>query len=208
MIRGTRPPGGFDASYTGKPPWEIGRPQPDLKALLDASGPLGTVLEIGCGSGELTLYLASRGNLVLGIDASPRAIALARDKARERKLEATFQVGDALELGALGRTFDTIVDCGLFHVFSDADRLRYVRSVNSVAHPGTRLFLLCFSDQEPDPVGPRHVSEAELRATFRAGWRFEQLRPARFETRIHGPGFAVAWLAVLKREELEEMPER
>ena len=200
MAQGTQPPGGFDASYTGKPPWEIGRPQPDLEALLDASGPLGTVLEIGCGSGELTLHLASRGNRVLGIDASPRAIALARAKALERSIETTFQVGDALELGALGRRFDSIVDCGLFHVFSDADRQRYVASVNSIAHSGTRLFLLCFSDQEPDPVGPRHVSEAELRATFRADWRFEQLRPARFETRIHGPGYARAWLALVERE--------
>jgi SAM-dependent methyltransferase len=199
MAQGTQPPGGFDASYTGKPPWEIGRPQPDLKALLDASGPLGTVLEIGCGSGELTLYLASRGNPVLGIDASPRAIALARAKALERNIEATFQVGDALELSALGRSFDSIADCGLFHVFSDADRLRYVESVNSVAHPGTRLFLLCFSDQEPDPVGPRHVSQAELRATFRVGWRFEQLRPARFETQIHASGHARAWLALLEK---------
>ena len=200
MTRGTQPPGGFDASYTGKPPWEIGRPQPDLKSLLDASGPLGTVLEIGCGSGELTLYLSSHGNPVLGIDASPRAIALARDKALQRSIEATFQVGDALELEALGRTFDSIVDCGLFHVFSDADRLRYVRSVNSVAQPGTRLFLLCFSDQEPDPVGPRHVSEAELRETFRADWRFEQLRPARFETQIHASGYARAWLALIEKQ--------
>jgi SAM-dependent methyltransferase len=190
----------FDAAYTGKPPWEIGRPQPDLEQVLDASGPLGMVLEIGCGSGELTLHLASLGHRVLGVDASPRAIALARAKALERKRDATFHVGDALDLGVLGRTFDTIVDCGLFHVFSDADRLRYLEAVNSVSHPGTRLFILCFSDQEPDPVGPRHVSEVELRDTFRAGWRFEQLRPARFETRIHGSGYARAWLAVLDRQ--------
>jgi SAM-dependent methyltransferase len=198
--QGRQPPGGFDASYTGKPPWEIGRPQPDLQAALDAAGSLGTVLEIGCGTGELTLYLASRGSRVLGIDASPRAIGFAQAKALERKLEATFQVGDALALGGLGRTFDTLIDCGLFHVFSDADRLRYLESVSSVSHPGTHLFLICFSDQEPDPVGPRHVSEAELRDTFRNGWKFEQLRPAHFETSIHGPGYAQAWLALLERQ--------
>jgi cyclopropane fatty-acyl-phospholipid synthase-like methyltransferase len=200
MADGTVPPGGFDLSYLGTPPWEIGRPQADLKAALDSSGALGSVLEIGCGSGEHSLYLASLGARPLGIDSSPRAIALARAKANARGLEATFRVHDALELGSLGRSFDTIVDCGLFHAFGDADRVHYVRSLNSASHPGTRLFLLCFSDQEPDPMGPRHVSEAELRETFRHGWTFVQLLPARFETRIHAAGYAHAWLAILERQ--------
>jgi len=58
----------------------------------------------------------------LGIDVSPRAIEIARCKAAESGVDASFQVLDALRLVTLGEAFDTVVDSGLFHVFDDAAR--------------------------------------------------------------------------------------
>ena len=76
-----------------------------------------------------------------------------------------------------------MIDRGLFHVFSDEDRARYVAGLSHVTSPGGRLFVLCFSDEEPGNQGPRRISERELREAFADGWTIEELRPARFEIR-------------------------
>src|SRR6185312_2240107 len=98
----------FDDTYAGTPPWEIGRPQPALQVRADAGEVRGRVLDSGCGTGEHALMAAAIGLKATGIDSSPRAIALAEDKARERGLSARFLVHDVLHLGSLGEQFDTI----------------------------------------------------------------------------------------------------
>jgi SAM-dependent methyltransferase len=188
------PPERFRSAYDGVPPWDIGRPQPEFVRALDAGLIRGDVLDVGCGTGENALHLAARGRPVLGVDAAPAAIERARAKGRARGLEATFEVRDALDLEGLGRTFDTIIDSGLFHVFSDADRPRFVSSLRAALRPGGRYLLLCFSDRQPGIEGPRRVSQAEIRATFGAPLRVEFVREARFETNTHEGG-ARAWFA-------------
>src|SRR4051812_12541611 len=88
----------------------------------------------------------------------------ARRKARERGLDAEFLRMEALTLGGLDRQFDGVIDSGLFHVFDDEDRPRYVAGLAHVTRPGGRLFLQCFSDEEPGTQGPRRVSQREVRA--------------------------------------------
>jgi cyclopropane fatty-acyl-phospholipid synthase-like methyltransferase len=63
-----------------------------------------------------------------------------------------------------------------FHVFSDDDRRRYIEGLASVLKPGGRLFLLCFSDEEPGAKGPRRVSAKEIRYVFAVGWAVESKR--------------------------------
>src|ERR1700747_1686877 len=113
-----------DASYTGDTPapWDIGRPQPALARLADQGRLTGRLLDAGCGTGEHALLAASRGADVTAIHRAPTAIARARAKASERGLTARFEVADALDLGRLGLTVDTVIDSGVFHVFSDGDR--------------------------------------------------------------------------------------
>src|SRR5207247_1034397 len=110
-------------------------------------------------------------------------ITRAKQKATERGLTATFLVMDALALKELPEVFDSVIDSGLFHVFSDDDRRRYVDGLASVLKPGGRLFLLCFSDDEPGEQGPRRVSSKEIRAAFAEGWAVERIEPSRFEVR-------------------------
>ena len=76
-----------------------------------------------------------------------------------------------------------MIDSGLFHVFSDTDRIRYVRGLENVLNPGARLFLLCFSDATPGMEGPRRVSQSELRHAFADGWEIESLEPVHLEIR-------------------------
>ena len=123
-----RPSHDFDAIYASeKPPaWDIGRPQPAFDHLAKAGNLVGRVLDPGCGTGEHALLAASLGHEVVGVDLSAKAIELAITKATERGIEARFLVADALRLADLGEQFDTVLDCGLFHVLDDDERKRYV----------------------------------------------------------------------------------
>jgi cyclopropane fatty-acyl-phospholipid synthase-like methyltransferase len=189
----------FDTAYEGAPPWEIGRPQDDVVRLEGRGGFKGKILDLGCGTGENALFLASKGYEVLGIDAVPAAIEKARAKAAERKLDCTFQVADALELGKLKKTFDTVLDCGLFHVLSDEDRKKYAKSVSKAVKSRGGLHILCFSTEEKGDEGPRRVGERELIELFNMkGWLVEEVSEARFETTMHPDG-ARAWLATFTR---------
>jgi len=196
-------PGSWDEAYAGErpPPWDIGHPQPVFVRLADQGLLAGRVLDSGCGTGEHTLLAASRGAEATGIDASARAISLARAKAASRELAVRFERGDVLCLGDLGLTFDTVIDSGVFHVFSDEDRVRYVTSMASALRPGGRCYLICFSDRQPGDAGPRRVSQDELRAAFGDGWAVISIEAETFEINPAMLDFtsAQAWLAILER---------
>jgi SAM-dependent methyltransferase len=198
----TTQPTGWDSAYEAgsRAPWDIGGPQPAFVRLADGGLLCGRVLDAGCGSGEHALLAAARGADVVGVDISPRAIGRARHKAAERGLTARFEVGDALSLDDLGLTFDTVVDSGLFHVFDDADRARYVTSLASVLRSGGTCYLMCFSERQPGAMGPRRVRQEELRTAFSDGWDVTAIVAAAFEV---NPGLgtptAQAWLATIRR---------
>lgn len=190
----------FDAAYVGTPPWDIGRAQGAIARLFGAGEVRGAVLDVGCGTGEHALLAVTNGLPSWGVDASATAIERARAKALERGLAARFEVADALDLGALGMRFDSVIDTGLFHVFDDAPREAYVRSLGSVVQPGGRAWILCFSDRVP-PIesGPRRISEAEIQASFAVGWRVERIDPAEFEV-VNLPFDSFpAWLATISK---------
>jgi SAM-dependent methyltransferase len=190
----------WDASYRDGPaPWDIGRPQPAVVRLASEGGFAGAVLDAGCGTGENALHLASRGLSVLGVDVAETALTIARAKADERGLEVEFVVADALRLEGLGRRFATVLDCGLFHTLDGEERPGYVASLASVTGQDGTLYVLCFSDDGPDP-GPHPVSQDELRAAFNpsSGWRVAAIEPDRVQTSFHDDG-APAWFATIKR---------
>ena len=173
----------FESLYSGQPRWEIGRPQ---KALLDVADQIiGSILDSGCGTGENALFFANRGHKVTGIDFLAEPINIAKQKAVERTLAANFLVMDALTLADLPERFDTVIDSGLFHVFSNDDRQGYVDGLASVLNPGGRFYLVCFSDDEPGTIGPRRVSEKEIRETFAKGWQIQTIQRSRYEVRRH-----------------------
>ncbi len=190
---------GFNDSYRGVPPWEVGFPQGEFVRLAERGEVKGDVIDVGCGTGEHSIYFASRGHNVLGVDSAPLAIEKAKAKAFRRGSGARFLVWDALDLGSLGRRFDTAIDSGLFHVFSDPQRRAYVKSLSGAVKPGGTYFMLCFSDKEPiDWGGPRRVSQKEIQDSFAFGWDVDYIRPARFESAFHEEG-AKAWLASIRK---------
>lgn len=192
----------FENLYAGKAPWDIGKPQ---RAFIDVANQISDlVLDAGCGTGDTALFLASRGNTVTGFDFLEEPIKRAKRKAAERGLSVTFLVKDALTLRDWSERFDNAIDSGLFHVFSDEDRKQYVAGLAAVLRQGGRLFLMCFSDEEPEGQGPRRISKKELHDAFAQGWKVESIQPTRFETRTDLTDFTFseggpkAWFVVIR----------
>jgi SAM-dependent methyltransferase len=195
--------GTFASLYAGQAPWDIGKPQ---KPFIDVADRItGTVLDAGCGTGETALFLAGRGNQVTGIDFLEEPINRAKRKAAERGLPVTFLLKDATTLTAWNERFDNVVDSGLFHVFSDEDRKKYVNGLATILKPGGRLFLLCFSNEEPGTQGPRRISQKELHDSFAKEWAIESIRGVPIEVIPNlkdftfSPGGPKAWFAVIRR---------
>jgi cyclopropane fatty-acyl-phospholipid synthase-like methyltransferase len=188
----------FNAAYRGTPPWDIGHPQKEFVDLVRRGEITGSVLDIGCGTGEHALFFAAEGHEVWGIDSAPLAIQKAQEKAAARGLPVHFLILSALNLARLNRTFDTVTDSGLFHTLSDEDRPVFVDNLAAVLSPGGNYFMLCFSDQEPGGYGPRRVTQQEIRDCFRDGWSIHYIRAAVFESRSRAEG-PRAWLSSIAK---------
>lgn len=137
------------------------------------------------GTGENALYLAARGHAVVGMDAAPAAIARATAKAHQRGLASvSFVQADACDIPGYAAAFDTVLDCGFFHVLSPQDQARYVRALGRATRVGATLHLLCFSAANPPqtaqrPVGcfTHGVSESELHVAFDDQWKLASVVP-------------------------------
>jgi len=188
----------FDSAYKGTPPWDIGRPQKEFVDLVRRGEITGSVLDIGCGTGEHALFFADEGYEVWGIDSAPLAIQKAREKAEGRGFPVHFLVLDALDLSRLNRTFDAATDSGLFHTLSDEDRPIFVDNLAAILSPAGKYFMLCFSNREPGGYGPRRITKREIQESFRNGWSINYIRPAIFEsrTRTEGPR---AWFSSISK---------
>jgi len=133
------------AGYYAAPraPWDIGRPQ---RAFIEAGEAIvgrasdspARVLDSGCGTGDLALWLAEQGCRVTGVDFLEKPLEAARRKAQDRGLAANFLQMDALAVGEIPERFDAVTDCGLFHVFDDAGRAAYVAALERV-FPGRQV---------------------------------------------------------------------
>lgn len=199
----------FDEAYeSGTAPWVIGEPQPAIVELERTGRLASPVLDAGCGAGEHTILLTRLGYDVLGIDFAPQAIEQARAKAEAKGVDARFAVGDALRLDGTS-TYRTIIDSALFHIFDDADRAAYVRSLHAACRPGGLVHVLALSDAGRG-FGPQ-VSEDTIRSAFGAGWELESLETTTYRGVVgeaHAEAFGVpvgtmvdepAWLARVRR---------
>jgi ubiquinone/menaquinone biosynthesis C-methylase UbiE len=151
------------ARYRAEPlPWELGRPRPVLVDLIKSKKvtPKGKALDICCGLGTNTIYLAQVGFETTGFDISKTAVAQARRKARRTGVEIQFYVGSALDLPFGDDEFDFVFDMGCFHHIFHPDRGRFVRGIRRVLKKEAHYFMVCFSDKNGSAWN--HFSKQEI----------------------------------------------
>jgi cyclopropane fatty-acyl-phospholipid synthase-like methyltransferase len=169
-----------------------------MSALFDEYPPMNPVLDVGCGSGDLAIYLTQRGLQVTGIDFVEAAIGQAREKARSLPSEVAraleFQVADALQPSLLKRQFGSVVDSGFFHLFESEERDHFADELASTLSPGGRYYLLAFAVEYSMSNMPRQVTAEELQARFTSekSWQIRALRPAEFLNRVAPPVAAIS----------------
>lgn len=192
--------GNFDAFYqtaTGKDgvefgtvPWDIGKEQPAVVELEAAGRFSGEVLDIGCGLGDNSIFLASRGYKVAGVDFAPTAIERAKGRAKEHGVDVEFAVADATELPGYEGRFGTVLDSSLYHCLSDDQKKQYAATLHRVTTPGAMLNMFCFSDlhTETEGIPPMwRVTEENIRTTFTdAGWEITDLHRSTIPISLRG----------------------
>jgi SAM-dependent methyltransferase len=162
---------------------------------------VGALLDSGCGTGEHTLLAAACGANAMGVDLSPVAIAKAREKAARCGVSARFEAADILDMSLPSGGFDTVLDSGLFHVFDDVGRARYVSVLADAMRPGGTCYLACFSDRQPGDWGPRRVTREELSEAFSDDWTIGRVDEIVFEINPLPEATEVsAWLATIRRD--------
>jgi SAM-dependent methyltransferase len=167
----------FRAAYlVGFKPWDSGVPPPQLVAVVEGSDALlpQKALDLGCGTGTNSIYMARHGWDVTGIDFVPRAVTVAKRKAAEAQVSPRLMVGDVTRLTELGigTDYSLLLDLGCFHSIPDAGRDAYVRGVTALARAGAILLIFGFvrGNGRASRIGPRGLAPAEVAQRFAGGW--------------------------------------
>jgi cyclopropane fatty-acyl-phospholipid synthase-like methyltransferase len=146
---GSDPLAFFSSVYEETPPWDIGAAQPAMSALLAKYPPTDPILDVGCGSGDLSIYLAKLGHQVLGIDFVETAIINAQNKLGPLPTEVAhqlnFQVADALRPSLLQQQFGAVVDSGFFHLFDSSQCDRFIDELAITLLPYGQYYLHKFA---------------------------------------------------------------
>lgn len=180
LYRGESPADGVPAMVS--PPWDIHAPKENVVGWHTAGLVRGAVLDVGCGYGDNTIYLAQRGFGVTGVDISPTALITARRRAADAGVTVTFAVADATTLDGYTDAFDTVVDSGMFHCLDDAGKRHYAAASYRAARAGATLLISCFCDAQPagaERALPVVVSEQTVRDTLSGGgWNVASVQPS------------------------------
>ena len=166
---------GFAEHYEddGIAPWDIGRPKPPFIEIADQV--IEPILDAGCGTGDNSIFFASKGLKVVGIDFVEKAIIKAKNKIKGRNLPVDFLVKDAVELKDWDMKFNTIIDSGLLHAIWNKEK--YIEGLKHILNSGGRIYVFYFRD---DMSWPHGISDNDLKGLFSESWEIESIKS--FET--------------------------
>jgi cyclopropane fatty-acyl-phospholipid synthase-like methyltransferase len=193
----------------GNASWDIGKSQKSVQDLLKSGRFRSPVLDIGCGTGEHALLLASAGLDVTGVDFSPTAIELAEQKRKRRGAEVGFEQADFLTwLPKPPKRFCTALDVGMFHCLGSTDTARYLKQLGELLEEGGELFLVCLAESlHGEERWPHHYTESELRKIFMTGeFDVKSVEETVDESTFSDDGFR-AWLLHARNSGRQSAPQ-
>jgi methyl halide transferase len=188
----TEPTAWNDHYRDGSLPWDTGRPSAELEHVVSRHAiPPCRALEIGCGTGTNSVWLAQQGFDVTGVDLAPLAIERAQARAATTGVPAKFLVADVLALPDLGEPFAFFFDRGCYHAVRRSAPHEYAPAVARQLAPGARGLILAGNAREPHEPGPPVVTEEQIRAELGAAFQIVELHEFRFD---EAPGVPVRFL--------------
>ncbi len=181
--------------YYFHPPWDTGVTPPEVVEAIEGPGglPPGRALDLGCGTGTNSLYLARHGWQVVGVDFAAQAIRIARRKARQAGVTAEFHVADVarLDLLAIQPPFDLALDIGCFHSLTADARAHYLDGLRCLLRPGARWMLYAFGPRQRKGGGTIGIGPEEIQSLGQAGFRVQRMEGG---SDPNGPAAAWYWL--------------
>jgi SAM-dependent methyltransferase len=183
----------FSRYETGQVPWDDELPPPEVIALAEKLPP-GRAIDLGCGYGRSSIYLAQKGWQVDGVDFIPLAIAGAISRAEERGVSDNthFHLGRVTHLSFPDESFDLALDVGCMHALDDPDLEQYRNTVYRILRPGGQYLLFAHLRNDAAEVPGRGVSEEMIYILFNSQFTLENVRHGM--TQVEGkPAWASAW---------------
>ena len=174
-----------------KPGWDTDVPAPEVVSLLKKQAQR-NVLDLGCGTGTNSIYLAQHGSNVVGVDLSPKALALARAKAQRANVAVDFRQADVTRIEFLQTPFDLVLDVGCFHGLDIQRRDRYVENLKRLTHSGSTFMLYAFD--RPALFENYGIPPKEVQRTFASNF---VLNRAAHST--HRSGRPTTWYSFIRR---------
>lgn len=187
---------------SGSPPWETGQPSQELaRVIAEENIKPCRVIDLGCGSGINSVWLAQHGFEVTGVDVTPLAIEQARQRAAGAKVNVHFVLGDLLDFREPLEPFPFFFDRGCYHAVRQPDVQLFLRTLTRLTAPGSLGLVLTGNAREPPPAGqgPPVVSEQEIRAELGSIFEIVRLREFRFDA-IGNDAGPLAWSCLIRRK--------
>jgi SAM-dependent methyltransferase len=179
----------------GSVPWDDSVPPPEVVELIPQLEP-GRALDLGCGYGRATIFMALHGWQVDGVDFIPEAIAEAAARAEQEKVtdKVRFHEASVSHLDFLTGAYDFALDVGCLHNLSERELADYAAELRRLLRQDAWYLLyarLSETDHEPEN-GPRGLPSHEIKALFQDGFELVKFVPG--ETVVEDmPVWQSAW---------------
>lgn len=189
-----------DSYRDGNLPWDTGVPSAELQSVLKQHKVRPCrALEIGCGTGTNSVWLAQQGFDVTGVDVAPLAVERAKQRALDAGMSARFAVADVLQLPDLAGPFSFFFDRGCYHAVRRSAPNDYAPAVARQLVTGARGLILAGNAREPNTPGPPVVSEQELRDELGLAFKIVDLHEFRFDEAPGVPARFLGWSCLVEK---------
>jgi SAM-dependent methyltransferase len=173
-------------------PWDQALPPPEIIAFAEGAAP-GRALDLGCGTGRASIYLAQRGWICDGVDFIPAAVDLARERAIAAGVgdSTRFLVASVAHLDEFEPSYDLAIDVGCMHNLRGDDLLSYAAGVARLVRPSGHYLLFAHLASENEGAANTRLTEPDIRAVFDGNFAVERIELG--TTTVREMTWASAW---------------